>query len=77
MCLSIYNYQDKGSRYRKGLTYFKKKGNCKSKPNSTFKLKRKVHKHKINGNHPAKKRKEQRRKTFFEKDTEFRSWHSG
>ena len=35
MCLSLYDYQDKARRYRKGLTYLKK-SNHKSKPNITF-----------------------------------------
>ena len=36
MCLSLYDYQDKASRYRKGLTCLKKQGNHKSKPNNIF-----------------------------------------
>ena len=36
MCLSLYDYEAKASRYRKGLTYLKKKGNQKSKPNTAF-----------------------------------------
>ena len=32
----LYDYKAKGSRYSKGLTYFKKQGNHKSKPNTTF-----------------------------------------
>ena len=40
-----------------------KQGNHKSKPNITFtKIKRKVHKHKINGNHPTKKKEQRRNK---------------
>ena len=35
MCLSLYDYQAKVSRYRKGLTYLKK-GQHKSKPHITF-----------------------------------------
>ena len=36
MCLSLYDYQAKASRYRKGLTYLKKQGNHKSKLSITF-----------------------------------------
>ena len=62
MCLSLYDYQDKVSRYRKGLTYLKKQGNHKSKPNTTFtKTEKKILKHKINGNHPTKQGKEEKR----------------
>ena len=60
MCLSLYGYQAKASRYRKGLTYLKNRATTNQ--NQTLhsqKLKRKVHKHKINGNHPTKKRREQ------------------
>ena len=58
MFLSFYDYQAKASRYKKGFTN-KKQGNQKSKPTlCSQKLKRKGHKHKINGNHSIKKRKE-------------------
>ena len=62
MCLSLYDYQAKESRYRKGLTYLKNRATTNQ--NQTIhsqKLKRRGHKHKIRGNHPTKKRKEQRR----------------
>ena len=36
MCLRLNEYQAKTSRYRKGLTYLKKQGYHKSKPNITF-----------------------------------------
>ena len=43
MCLKLYDHQAKASRYRKGLTYLKKQGNHKSKPNITFtKTKKKI-----------------------------------
>ena len=59
---SLYDYQAKVSRYRKGLTYLKKQGNHKSKPNTTFtKTEKKILKHKINGNHPTKQGKEEKR----------------
>ena len=35
-CLNLQDYQAKTHNYRKGLTYFKKQGNHKSKPNITF-----------------------------------------
>ena len=47
---------------KKYITYLKNRATRNQ--NQTLysqKLKRKVHKHKINGNHPTKKRKEQRR----------------
>ena len=51
----------------------KKQGNHKSKPNVTFtKLKRKVPKHKINGNRPTKKRKEERRNIESTGKTKFK-----
>jgi len=59
---SLYDYQAKVSRYRKGLTYLKNRATTNQ--NQTLhsqKLKRKVLKHKINGNHPTKKRKEEKR----------------
>ena len=61
ICLSLYDYQTKVSRYRKLLTYLKKQGNHKSQANITFtKTEKKNNKYKINGNHPTKKRKEKR-----------------
>ena len=62
MCLSLYDYHAKASRSRKGLTFLKNRANTNQ--NQTIhsqKLKRRGHKHKIKGNHPTKKRKEQRR----------------
>ena len=62
MCLSLYDYQAKASRYRKGFMYLKNRETTNQ--NQTLhsqKLKRKGHKHKIKGNHPTKKIKEQRR----------------
>ena len=58
MCLSLYDYQAKASRYRKGLTCLKNRATTNQ--NWTLhsqKLNRKVFKHKINGNHLTKKRK--------------------
>jgi len=75
MCLSLYDYQAKASRYRNGLTHLKNRATTNQ--NLTLhsqKLKRNVFKHKINGNHPTKKRKEERRnringKTRFKMET--------
>ena len=61
MCFNLYDYQAKAGGYRKGLTYFKNRAT--TNPNKTLhsqKLKTKVLKHKINGNHPIKKRKEKK-----------------
>ena len=59
---SLYDYQAKVSRYRKGLTYLKNRATTnKSQTLHSQKLKRKVLKHKRNGNHPTKKRKEEKR----------------
>ena len=66
MCLSLFDYQAKASRYREGLTYLKNRATTNQ--NQTIysqKLKRRGHKHKIKRNHPIKKRrkkKEQRGK---------------
>ena len=62
MCLSLHDCHAKVSRYRKGLTYLKNRETTNQ--NQTLhsqKLKRKGYKHKIKGNNPTKKRKEQRR----------------
>ena len=62
MCLRLYDCQAKASRYKKGLIHLKNRATTNQ--NQTLhsqKLKRKVHKHKINGNHPNKRRKEQRK----------------
>ena len=62
ICLSLYGYQGKVSRYRKGLTYLKNRATTNQNQILHLqKLKRKVLKHKINGNHPTKKRKEEKR----------------
>ena len=62
MCLSLYDYQAKASRYRKRLSYLKNRATTNQ--NQTFhsqKLKIKVLENKINKNHPTKKRKEEKR----------------
>ena len=64
MCLSLYDYQAKASRYRKGLTYLKNRETTnQNQIIHSQKLRRRGHKHKIKGNNPIKKRKEQRRNT--------------
>ena len=69
MSLSLYDYQAKASRYRKGLTYLRNRATTNQNQTLHSQKLRKVHKHKINGNQPIKKIKEQKRKTFLEKDT--------
>ena len=60
--MSLYDYQAKASRYRKGLTYLKNRATTNQNQILHLqKLKRKALKHKTNGNHPTKKRKEDRR----------------
>ena len=62
MFLRLYDYQAKANRYSKGLTYLKNRATTnKNQTLHSQKLKRKVHKHKINGNHQTKKGKEERR----------------
>ena len=61
-CLNLQDHQAKTHNYRKGLAYLKNRATTNQ--NQTLhsqKLKRKVLKHKINGNHPTKKRKEEKR----------------
>lgn len=59
MSLSLYNYQSKASRYRKGLTYLKNRATTSQNQRlHSQKLKRKVHKNKLNRNNPTKNRKE-------------------
>ena len=61
MCLSLYDYQAKASRYRKGLTHLKNRAttNQNQTLHSQKKMKRKILKQKIIGDHPTKKRKEE------------------
>ena len=55
MCLSLYDYQAKTSRYRKELMYLKKRATTnQNKKIHSQKLKTKGHKHKIKGNHQTK-----------------------
>ena len=60
-CLNLQDYQAKTHNYRKGLTYLKNRATTNQ--NQTLhsqKLKRKVLKHKINGNHPTQKRRKEK-----------------
>ena len=58
MCLSLYGYQSKASRYRKRLTYLKNRATTNQKQTiDSQKTKRKEHKHKLGGNHQTTKRK--------------------
>ena len=58
MCLSLYDYKAKASRYRKGLTYLKNRVTTnQNQILHSHKLKGKELKHKINGNHQTKKLK--------------------
>ena len=73
MCLSLYDYQAKASRYRKELTYLKNRATTNQ--NQTLhsqKLKRKVLKRKINGNHPNKKKKGTKEKHRINWETRFK-----
>ena len=63
MCLSLYDYQAKASRHRKVLTCLKNRATTnQNQILHSQKLKRKVLKHKINGNHPTKKKRKKREK---------------
>ena len=56
MCLSLYDYQAKACRYRKGLTYLK--NGATTNQNQTLhsqKVKRRGQRHKIKGNHTKNK----------------------
>ena len=55
--LSLYDYQAKASRYRKGLIYLKNTSTTDQNQTLHSPKLKKVHKHKINGNHPTKKKK--------------------
>lgn len=65
MCLRLYDYQPKASRYRRGLTYLKNRATTNQKKHSveSQKLQRREQKHKIKGTHKTteRKRKGQRR----------------
>ena len=49
MCLSLYDYQAKASRYKKGLTYLKNTATEIKTKQDSHKNKRRGHKHKIKG----------------------------
>ena len=74
-CLSIYDYQAKASRYRKGLMCLKNRATTNQNQTShSQKLKRKVLKHKINGKHPIKKKKKKERKKKRRKEKHRINW---
>ena len=59
-CLNLQDYQAKTHNYRKGLTYLKNRATTNQ--NQTLhsqKIKRKILKQKIIGDHPTKNRKEE------------------
>ena len=60
MCLSLYDYQSKTSRYKKGLTYLKKYGTTNQK--QTIHLQKKKEDKSIKGNHTTTKRKRNKEK---------------
>ena len=64
MCLSLYDYQSKVSRYRKGLIYLKSRETTNQKHTiDSQKPKRREYKHKMKGNHQTAKRKRKKKKT--------------
>ena len=58
MCLSLYDYQAKESRYRKGLTHLKNKATTNQNQIIHSQKLKGAHEHEIKGNDPTKKRKE-------------------
>ena len=77
MCLSLYDYQAKASRYRKALTYLKNRATTNQ--NQTIHsqtLKRKGHKHKRkSSNQKKKKKKKERNKGEKKKQRENKVYH--
>ena len=57
MCLNLYDYQSKASRYGKGLTYFKNRATQSKTRVDSQKTKRREQKHKIKGKNPPTERK--------------------
>ena len=57
MCLSLFDYQSKASRYRKGLTDSKNRVTTNQKHKIDTLKPKKKHEHKIKGNHQITKRK--------------------
>ena len=63
MHLSVYDYQAKTSRYKKGLTYLKKRETTKqNQTKNSQKLKRRRHKHKKKEKNIKKKKKKESRR---------------
>ena len=57
MCLSLFDYHPKSSRYRKGLTYLKNRANTNQNQKiHSQELKRRWHKDKIKGSHLTRKK---------------------
>ena len=61
MCLSLYDYQAKASRYRKGLMCLKNRAATNQNQTLHSQKMKSTQAQKINGNHPTKKRKEKHR----------------
>ena len=62
MCLSLYDYQSKASRYRKRLTYVKNRATINQKHTIDSQKQKKGTQVKIKGNHQTTKRKRKRKK---------------
>ena len=60
MCLSLYDYQSKASRYSSGLTYLKNRVTTNQKHTiDSQKTKRREHKHNTKENHQTKTKSNQ------------------
>ena len=59
--LSLYDHQAKASRYGKGLIYLKNRATTNQNQTIHSQGLKRGHKHKIKGNHPTEKKREQRR----------------
>ena len=71
--MSLYDYQAKASRYMNGLTLLKNRATTnQNQILHSHKLKRKILKHKINGNHPIQKRKEEKHRTNWKQDLKWK-----
>ena len=69
MCLSLYDYQSKASRYRKGLTYLKNRVTTNQKYIIVSpKIKRREHKHNTKENHQTMKGKTKRKRKGQRRD---------
>ena len=68
MCLSLYDYQPKAGRYRKGLTYLKNGATTNQKHTTVKKKDQREYKGKRKGNHQTTKRNRERQRN--KKETE-------